>query len=145
VCVKDHFTAHRNSVEPWVYGLIEHINARIDWEEEIEEEPARTTIMTALDSGSMLRAAKMRKKSPIVGKHDLDCVPRTQWNEAFVKATTDANDYCTKQGKKTVINHMDTAGTQVMSSSTAQVQFSCYSEGDQQYRQAVLLPYNGTT
>jgi hypothetical protein len=45
--------------------------------------------------------------------------------------------------KKLVINHMDTAGTQFMSSSSAKVQFACYDENDPQYRQAVLRPDDG--
>jgi hypothetical protein len=41
-------------------------------------------------------------------------VSHSQWRDAVIKATTDANAYCTTQGKKAVINHMDTAGTQFM-------------------------------
>jgi hypothetical protein len=74
----------------------------------------------------------------------ISVVSHSQFSEAMVKANQQANAYCVSLGKKLVIDHMDTAGTQFMSSSSAKVQFSCYDENDPQYRHAVLRPDNGT-
>jgi hypothetical protein len=73
----------------------------------------------------------------------ISVVSHSQFSEAMVKASADADKYCATLGKKVVINHMDTAGTQFMSSSSARVQFSCYDESDPQYRQSVLRKDNG--
>jgi hypothetical protein len=68
----------------------------------------------------------------------ISVVSHSQFSEALVKANTQANQYCASQGKRVVVNQMDTAGTQFMSSSSARVQFSCYDESDPRYQQAVL-------
>jgi hypothetical protein len=85
--------------------------------------------------------------SPVIptgnNSYMISVVSHSQFSEAMVKATTDANTYCTSLGKKVVINHMDTAGTQFMSSSSARVQFSCYNENDPEYRQSVLRRDDG--
>jgi hypothetical protein len=85
--------------------------------------------------------------SPVIltgnNSYMISVVSHSQFSEAMVKASTDANQYCTNLGKKVVINHMDTAGTQFMSSSSARVQFSCYDENDPEYRKAVLRKDNG--
>jgi hypothetical protein len=73
----------------------------------------------------------------------ISVVSHSQFSQAMTQATTDANKYCADAGKKVVITHMDTQGTQFMSSSSAKVQFSCYLENDPQYRPSVLRPDNG--
>jgi hypothetical protein len=96
--------------------------------------------------GGILSAA-CAQVSPVMptgnNSYMISVVSHSQFSEAMVKANTDANEYCAKQGKKVVINHMDTAGTQFMSSSSARVQFSCYDENDPEYRKAVLRKDNG--
>lgn len=85
--------------------------------------------------------------SPVIptgnNSYMISVVSHSQFSDAMVKASTDAGAYCTNLGKKVVVNHMDTAGTQFMSSSSAKVQFSCYTEGDPQYRKSVLRKDNG--
>lgn len=73
----------------------------------------------------------------------ISVVSHSQFSEAMVQATQEANRYCEDRGKKVVINHVDTQGTQMMSSSSAHVQFSCYEENDPKYKAAMLNKDNG--
>jgi hypothetical protein len=73
----------------------------------------------------------------------ISVVSHSQFSEALIKANHDAEAYCASQGKKVVINSADTAGTKFMSSSSARVQFSCYSADDPHYQQSVLHQDNG--
>jgi hypothetical protein len=75
----------------------------------------------------------------------ISVVSHSQFSEALIRANRDADAYCANQGKKVVINSIDTAGTQFMSSSSARVQFSCYTADDPHYQQSVLRKDNEVT
>jgi hypothetical protein len=94
----------------------------------------------------MLSAA-CAQVSPVIptgnNSYMISVVSHSQFSEAMIKANKDADAYCASLGKKVVINHMDTAGTQFMSSSSARVQFSCYDENDPEYRKSVLRQDTG--
>lgn len=98
--------------------------------------------MKALLVSALLALAGCAEVSPVMSTGNnsylISVVSHSQFSEALVKATTEAGEYCTRQGKHVVVNQTDTAGTQFMSSCSARVQFACYDESDPRYRQAIL-------
>ena len=67
--------------------------------------------------------------SPVLSTGDhafmISVVSHNQWKEAIESGITQANDYCAKQSLKATITNTTTAGTDFMSSSKAQVWFTC--------------------
>ena len=55
----------------------------------------------------------------------ISIVSHNQWKEAIERGVIEANQFCSKQGKKATVKNSTTAGTDLMSSSKAQVWFSC--------------------
>ncbi len=55
----------------------------------------------------------------------ISVVSHAQWKEAIERGVTGANEFCAKQNRKATITNSTTAGTDMMSSSKAQVWFTC--------------------
>jgi hypothetical protein len=55
----------------------------------------------------------------------ISVVSHSQWNEAIETGVTQANAFCASKNLKATINNSTTAGTDFMSSSKAQVWFTC--------------------
>jgi hypothetical protein len=89
-------------------------------------------------------------ESPVVptGKNTymVSVVSHNQFgNPAIIKATALANQYCENQGRGVVVTETQQAGTQMMSSSSAQVQFECLDKNDPAYKGAQLRPDRGVS
>jgi len=103
-----------------------------------------------LPIGSLLLVAGCTAQSPIVptGKDTylVSVVSHNQFGDpAVIKATTLANEFCEKQGRGIVVIETQQAGTQMMSSSSAQVQFECLDKNDPAYKGVQLRPDKGVS
>jgi hypothetical protein len=67
--------------------------------------------------------------SPVLPTGDntymIDVVSHNQWKQAIETAVVQANAFCASKNQLVTINNSTTAGTDMMSSSKAQVWFTC--------------------
>lgn len=72
--------------------------------------------------------------SPVLPTGDdaymISVVSHAQWKEAIETGVMQANEFCAKRDRKATITNTTTAGTDMMSSSKAQVWFTCKKESD---------------
>ena len=72
--------------------------------------------------------------SPVLPTGDhaymISVVSHAQWKEAIESGVMQANEFCAKQNRKATITNSTTAGTDMMSSSKAQVWFTCTEESE---------------
>jgi hypothetical protein len=67
--------------------------------------------------------------SPVLPTGDnaymIDVVSHNQWKQAIETAVVQANAFCASKNQRATIDNSTTAGTDMMSSSKAQVWFTC--------------------
>jgi hypothetical protein len=76
----------------------------------------------------LLTAACVSVSSPLsVGDNAylISVVSHAQWKEAIESGVNQANRFCASKGLRATVTNTSTAGTDFMSSSKAQVWFSC--------------------